>query len=334
MTKENCTFCQIAKGHAPAAVVMEDDRSIAFLDNRPIRPGSTVVISKQHVNHFTELDEDTATHLIKVANRLALTMCQLYTGTTPGLIVPNSGIAHAQLHVLPLFEQHDLTSQRFLAMENGRPHFSCTTIEKVPLASRLQIATQISNLLPVNDEPPLEDFPCLETERLKLRPFQLSDTSELQRLVSDPAIATTTTIPHPYKDGLAESFIRRSWVNARFGRGYNWAVTRKQDDQLIGSIGIGNNRSHLSGTLGYWIARDHWDQGFCTEVAQAVVRFGFETLGLNRISANHFGGNEASGRVMQKLGMQYEGSLRQAFVKDDRANDLVEYGILREEWTG
>jgi ribosomal-protein-alanine N-acetyltransferase len=69
-----------------------------------------------------------------------------------------------------------------------------------------------------------------------------------------------------------------------------------------------------------------------TEAAGALLRYGFEILELNKIYASHFLGNPASGRVMQKVGMTYEGILRQHLRKDDHYEDLATYSILKHEW--
>ncbi len=70
-----------------------------------------------------------------------------------------------------------------------------------------------------------------------------------------------------------------------------------------------------------------------TEATRAIIRFGFEALGYNRIYAYHFVGNPASGRVMQKAGMKKEGVLRQEVRKGDVFQDHAIYSILRQEWT-
>jgi RimJ/RimL family protein N-acetyltransferase len=76
----------------------------------------------------------------------------------------------------------------------------------------------------------------------------------------------------------------------------------------------------------------YWNQGYATEAAQHAVDWGFQQLGLNRIYAQHFGSNPASGRVMQKMGMKYEGTLRQHYIRFGEVQDAVCYGILRDEW--
>ena len=88
----------------------------------------------------------------------------------------------------------------------------------------------------------------------------------------------------------------------------------------------------MKGELGYWIAKDFWGIGYCTEAAKAIVNYGFEQMNLNRIHAHHVARNPASGRVMQKIGMKQEGYFRQATVKWGKFEDEVLYAILREDW--
>lgn len=77
----------------------------------------------------------------------------------------------------------------------------------------------------------------------------------------------------------------------------------------------------------------HWGQGFATEAARAVVRHGFETLGLNRIYAHHMTRNLSSGRVLERIGMRREGLLRQRVLKWGRFEDVVIYAVLRGDVT-
>ncbi|MFB2772525.1 GNAT family N-acetyltransferase, partial [Pelatocladus sp. BLCC-F211] len=101
---------------------------------------------------------------------------------------------------------------------------------------------------------------------------------------------------------------------------------------LCGAIGLGINQKHNHAELGYWIGKPFWGNGYCTEAAQEVLRYGFEKLGLHRICASHFAHNPTSGRVMQKIGMTYEGCRRQHTLKWGEYIDVMEYGILKSEW--
>ena len=175
--------------------------------------------------------------------------------------------------------------------------------------------------------------PTLETERLHLRPFVISDASRVRELAGDPAIADTTlNIPHPYKAGMAEEWIATHLPKYKTGEQVDLAITAKKSGALIGAIGLSIHLRFRRAEMGYWIGREHWNRGYCTEAARAVLEYGFHELSLNRIHSHHFGCNPASGRVMVKIGMSREGLLREHVMKGSRFEDSVAYGILRSEW--
>jgi [ribosomal protein S5]-alanine N-acetyltransferase len=178
------------------------------------------------------------------------------------------------------------------------------------------------------------EIPTLVTGRLILRPFNLSDAPNLQRLAGDFAIAdTTAAIPHPYPDGAAEGWINTHEHEFAANKMLALAIIVKETGTFAGCVSIDAiDRTIGSGELGYWIGKDFWDQGYCTEAASAIMKYGFEKIDLNRICARHLARNPASGRVMQKLGMKQEGYLRQAFLKWGICEDMVLYAILREDW--
>lgn len=176
--------------------------------------------------------------------------------------------------------------------------------------------------------------PTLETERLILRPFVLSDAPEVQRLAGDREIAATTTnVPHPYEEGMAEEWIASHRERFESGTLAAFAIVVREGNTLVGAISLTIQGKHARAELGYWLGKVYWNRGFCTEAARAVVRYGFQTLGLNRIHASHFARNPASGRVMEKVGMTREGCLRQHVRKWDAFEDLVIYGIVKGEHT-
>lgn len=178
----------------------------------------------------------------------------------------------------------------------------------------------------------ISELPILETERLILRPMQLTDAPIVQKLAGAPEIASTTlNIPHPYPEGAAEEFIQWTLEQAQTGEQYVFAITRKADGEFLGTIGLGIDKRHHKAEVGYWLGVPYWGQGYMTEATKALIRFGFARLSLNRIFASHFTRNPASGRVMQKAGMRYEGIQRQAVRKDDRYEDLAFYAIVKED---
>lgn len=175
----------------------------------------------------------------------------------------------------------------------------------------------------------------LETPRLRLRLMALADAAEVYPFMADPEIAANTAlIPYPYPPGAAESWIQATLETAAHGEEFTFAIRLPQSDgsdRLIGAIGIGPDGERYRGQIGYWLGKPYWGQGYMTEAARRVIRFGFEALGMHRIHANHFAFNPASGRVMQKAGMRCEGTQRGYFLKDGRYIDAVVYAILRTD---
>ena len=182
----------------------------------------------------------------------------------------------------------------------------------------------------------MKQQPTIKTERLLLRPYHMDDAPELQRLIGERDIAATTmNIPHPYEDGMAEEFIGKQQKLFDSGEQMNLAITHRQDGFLIGGIGFNTiDRESERAEIGYWIAKRYWGNGYCTEAAGAVLGYGFEVMGLNRIHAMHMTRNPASGRIMQKIGMKHEGTSRQAVKKWGKFEDMEYYGILRSEYAG
>jgi RimJ/RimL family protein N-acetyltransferase len=176
--------------------------------------------------------------------------------------------------------------------------------------------------------------PTLETERLVLRPFELSDAPRVQLLAGDRDVAAMTkNITHPYEDGLAEAWIGSH--QERFDKREEtvFAITLKGSGELIGAIGLVLKLDQEIAELGYWVGKPYWGRGYCTEAARAALHFAFTELRLNRVHAHHFSHNPASGRVMQKAGMRHEGRLRQHVKKWGEFFDVEAYGILRSEFT-
>jgi ribosomal-protein-alanine N-acetyltransferase len=175
--------------------------------------------------------------------------------------------------------------------------------------------------------------PTIETERLTLRPFRPGDSPAVQLLAGERSIADTTmNIPHPYEDGMAEEWISGHKSAYEDGTAITFAIELRGDGSLVGAIGLRIDRGLNKAELGYWVGQPFWNRGYATEAAIALLAFGFDELKLNRIHAAHLARNPSSGRVMEKAGMLLEGTARQDIVKWGKYEDLVSYGLLREDW--
>jgi [ribosomal protein S5]-alanine N-acetyltransferase len=175
--------------------------------------------------------------------------------------------------------------------------------------------------------------PTLETDRLILRPFTLADAPEVQRLAGEREIAATTlNIPHPYEDGVAERWLGSHQGTFEKGEGVVFAITRQADNALIGSIGLDINPAGDSAELGYWVGKPHWNHGYCTEAAKAVVAYGFDLLKLDLIYAHAMKRNPASERVMQKVGMRLDALLKGHIKKWGVLEDGVRYSLTKPDY--
>jgi RimJ/RimL family protein N-acetyltransferase len=173
-------------------------------------------------------------------------------------------------------------------------------------------------------------IPRLETERLLLRPFTLSDARDVQCLAGNKAIANTTlNIPHPYEDGMAAAWISSHQPGFEAGEHAAFAITLKPSGKLIGAISLKIDAAMQMAELGYWVGEPFWGTGYSTEAARRIVEYGFTELDLRRIHAIHLERNPASGRVLQKIGMSREGAGPLQADASCEADIVVHYGLLR-----
>lgn len=168
---------------------------------------------------------------------------------------------------------------------------------------------------------------------MTLRPFRLADAPVVRKLAGVKAVASTTIrIPFPYEEGMAEKWIRTHKRSFDRGTSVVYAIVRRKTGKLIGAVGLKIDKENEAAELGYWIGRRYWNRGYATEAAEVMLMYGFTELCLNRIHAHHFTQNPASGKVLESIGMRCEGVLRQHVKKWDSFEDIIVYGILREDY--
>jgi ribosomal-protein-alanine N-acetyltransferase len=180
----------------------------------------------------------------------------------------------------------------------------------------------------------------IRTDRLLLRPMEMSDAPDIQLLAGDRDVASTTrNIEHPYEDGMAEKWIRSCHKQSRSGEMVHFAIILSGAETFLGSITLhmdfGPNSlasSSKEAELSYWVGKPHWNQGYATEAVKAVVHHCFTHLEFDRVCAAHFTRNPSSGRVMQKAGMLHEGSQLGPTVKWGIVENLELYGITRAQF--
>ncbi|TFB14230.1 N-acetyltransferase [Filobacillus milosensis] len=168
----------------------------------------------------------------------------------------------------------------------------------------------------------------LQTERLILKPFTLNDAPRVVELANDPDLARTTlNIPYPYTIDSAKDWISKHPSQIEEESVYPFAIYNQQDNRLIGTMSIRPNHRHKRGEIAYWIGKDYWGQGFATEAAKRVIKFGSDELLLNKIWAMSLTDNPGSIKVMRKVGMKKEGTLIEHFYKDRKFLDVNVYGM-------
>lgn len=179
-------------------------------------------------------------------------------------------------------------------------------------------------------------IPLLGTERLILRPFIIRDAPRVRELAGTLAVTDTTlNIPYPYGDGIAETWIAAHAEAFRQRRALILAIVpRGERDLIAGAVSLQITTAHDRAELGYWLGETYWGRGYVTEAARELMRYGFEELGLHRVGCHHMVRNPASGRVMQKLGMTFEGRRRGIYKKGDAYEDCDFYGLLHEDFAG
>ena len=173
----------------------------------------------------------------------------------------------------------------------------------------------------------------LETERLILRGLNDSDADDLYPIISDPEVTNNLLIPHPFPRERMLPWIRDRREAMVAKERYALAIVLKETGRVIGVCAlIGVSWKNLNAELVYWLGKQYWGKGYMPEAAGRLIRFGFEELGLERISVGCFTRNKASARVIEKLGFKYEGRARHEFRKNDEFLDVYHYGMLRGEW--
>ncbi|HQU08890.1 MAG TPA: GNAT family N-acetyltransferase [Opitutales bacterium] len=179
----------------------------------------------------------------------------------------------------------------------------------------------------------MSNFPTLISERLRLRAFMLEDAEAVVDIAGDFKVADTTAfIPHPYNLDDATAWIMPQPREYEQGWLITWAITHKDTGAVMGMVSLRPDFHYSTGELGYWLGPDFWHQGFCTEAAKGVLMYAFDRLQLHRVEAFLMHRNQASAKVLEKLGFQLEGTKRQGMLKWGRYEDLDYYGLLESEY--
>lgn len=174
----------------------------------------------------------------------------------------------------------------------------------------------------------------LETARLLLRRFCVEDAESMYRhWASDDEV--TRYLTWPSHQSAADTAGYLAFVETEYDKPttYNWGIVLKETGELIGNISATvENEAVSSLEMGWSLCRRYWGQGMMPEAAAEVFRFLFDEVEANRLVARHDVDNPKSGRVMQKLGMVFEGVQRQAGKNNRGVVDVAAYALLKEDF--
>jgi len=146
----------------------------------------------------------------------------------------------------------------------------------------------------------------VETERLVLTTWQVSDWTALRPIATDVEVMRYITGGVPWTDERIQSFVNRQ-VELFSDRGFcRWKLLLKPNEEMIGFCGAGFWRDALDPEIGWWLARPHWGRGLATEAARVALQDAFDRVGLGRVISIARPENTASTRIMEKLGLRLE----------------------------
>lgn len=176
-------------------------------------------------------------------------------------------------------------------------------------------------------------MPVLDTERLRIRKLTMHDASDIFAYSQDPQVARHVLWDAHRSIGESRAYLRYMLRKYRMNEPASWGIEWKATGQIIGTIGFMWIQSdNAAAEVGYSLSRTFWGKGIMTEALKAVIDYGFCNLNLNRIEAIHEVDNPASGAVMRKSGMQFEGTLRQKLWNKGKFVDVHMYAIVKDDY--
>jgi len=176
-------------------------------------------------------------------------------------------------------------------------------------------------------------IPDISTPRLLMRRLRTSDADDMYEYSS---LETVTRYllwsPHPSRE-YTFHYLSRLQSAYRAGEFFDWGLEWKETGKFIGTCGFTSiDLENRRGEVGYVLNPRFWGMGLAAEAAEAVLKFAFEYLSLNRMEGRYMEGNHSSRRVMEKCGMTYEGIARQAMLVKGEFRNIGICSILRSEY--
>lgn len=179
----------------------------------------------------------------------------------------------------------------------------------------------------------METFTILETERLLLRRLRTTDTLDLFHYFSNDRYAEYRGSECFTEVEQAKNLIRLLNERIDNNKGMKWGITIKDEDRIIGTCGFENwQKNEFKAEIGFGLSPEYWQKGIMREALSEVIKFGFHTLGFNRIEALTFPPNIRSRKLLEKCGFKEEGYLRDYYFERDVFLDFVICSLLKKEY--
>lgn len=174
--------------------------------------------------------------------------------------------------------------------------------------------------------------PTIHTDRLRLRPLTPQDAASLLAIFSDSEVMRYWNTPPWSSLDEAQSFIETSTQAMHQQQSITLGIVQQATGEITGKCMLFNHDPDSKrAEIGFGIGRPHWGQGLVAEAGQALIAYGFDTLGLRRIEAEIDPDNLASGKALKRLGFVKEGHLRQRWEINGVVSDSALYGLLRSD---
>lgn len=188
-------------------------------------------------------------------------------------------------------------------------------------------------VLPMIDESVFDGFPQLQSERLLLRSFQISDAADIQFIRSHPEIVKyLDSDPHNSLE-TSQAFVQNNLDAFQNKTGIAWVICEKHSMQCIGDFSYWRlDKKNHRGEIGYTLKPDFWGKGLMHETMQILIPFGFNQLKLHSIEANINPQNENSRKLLVKMGFQKEAYFRENYFYNGNYLDSEIYSLLQQWW--
>lgn len=173
-------------------------------------------------------------------------------------------------------------------------------------------------------------FPVIETKRLKLREIVKKDSEDIFSILSLEEVTQYYGM-YPMKHiSQAEALIEKFKISFESGSGIRWGIALKDSNRIIGTCGFHNwNKRHFRAEIGYELNVEFWGKGYGKEAIEAIIKYGFDEINLERIEAIVYPENKTSEKMLNKINFDYEGLLRKYAYFRDKQQDLNMFAIVK-----